>query len=115
MRIGDWKALTCPLDIRNLIQLGDTTYCATGGGLLLYHNSTFEVLTTVNGLYGIDLLSISKDSYNNIWIEFLRLKNYSEFLSYYILAIKIDALMRLLTLTLILPLSGCDIPFVPFF
>ena len=68
MRIGEWRALTCPLDIRNLIQLGDTTYCATGGGLLLYHNSTFEVLTTVNGLYGIDLLSISKDSYNNIWI-----------------------------------------------
>ena len=67
-RIGEWRALTCPLDIRNLIQLGDTTYCATGGGLLLYHNSTFEVLTTVNGLYGIDLLSISKDSYNNIWI-----------------------------------------------
>ena len=68
MRIGEWKALTCPLDVRDLIQLGDTTYCATGGGLLLYHNSTFEVLTTVNGLYGIDLLSISKDSYNNIWI-----------------------------------------------
>ena len=68
VRIGEWRALTCPLDIRNLIQLGDTTYCATGGGLLLYHNSTFEVLTTVNGLYGIDLLSISKDSYNNIWI-----------------------------------------------
>ena len=68
MRIGEWRALTCPLDIRNLVQLGDTTYCATGGGLLLYHNSTFEVLTTVNGLYGIDLLSISKDSYNNIWI-----------------------------------------------
>ena len=68
LRIGEWRALTCPLDIRNLIQLGDTTYCATGGGLLLYHNSTFEVLTTVNGLYGIDLLSISKDTYNNIWI-----------------------------------------------
>ena len=68
MRIGDWKALTCPLDVRDLIQLGDTTYCATGGGLLLYHNLTFEVLTTVNELYGIDLLSISKDSHNNIWI-----------------------------------------------
>ena len=68
VRISDWKALTCPLDVRDLIQLGDTTYCATGGGLLLYHNSTFEVLTTVNELYGIDLLSISKDNYNNIWI-----------------------------------------------
>ena len=68
VRIGDWKALTCPLDVRDLVQLGDTTYCATGGGLLLYHNSNFEVLTTVNGLHGIDLLSISKDSYNNIWI-----------------------------------------------
>ena len=68
MRIGDWKALTCPLDVRDIVQLGDTTYYATGGGILLYHNSTFEVLTTVNGLYGIDLLSISKDSHSNIWI-----------------------------------------------
>ena len=38
-----------------------------------------------------------------------------KYLIYYILAFKIEALMRLLTLTLILPLSGCDIPFVPFF
>ena len=68
MRIGDWKALTCPLEVRELIQLGDTTYCATGGGLLLYHNSIFEVITTVNGLNGIDLMSISKDGSNNIWI-----------------------------------------------
>ena len=66
--IGDWKALTCPLDVRDVIQLRDTTYCATGGGLLLFHDSSFEVLTTVDGLYGIDLLSISKDSYNNLWI-----------------------------------------------
>jgi len=35
---------------------------------LLFHNSTFEVLTTVHGLNGVDLLSISKDNYNNIWI-----------------------------------------------
>ena len=34
----------------------------------MYHNSTFEVLTTVHGLNGVDLLSISKDNYNNIWI-----------------------------------------------
>ena len=68
VRIGDWKALTCPLLVRDIVQLGDTTFCATGGGLLLYYNSTFEVLTTVNGLHGIDLLSISKDRDNNIWI-----------------------------------------------
>ena len=42
----------------------------------------------------------------NLWIKFLR---------NYILTIKIEDLMRLLALTLIVPLSGCDIPFVPFF
>lgn len=48
IRIGDWDALTSPLEIRDIFQRWDTTYCATGGCLLLYHNSTFEVLTTVN-------------------------------------------------------------------
>ncbi len=59
--------MTCPLEVRNLIQIGDTTYCATGGGLLLFQNPKFEVLTTVDGLHGIDLFQVSRDSYNNIW------------------------------------------------
>ena len=68
VRIGDWDAFTCPLELRDIVQIGDTTYCATGGGLLLYNNGDFEVYTTVDGLHRVDLLSISKDNYRNIWI-----------------------------------------------
>ena len=68
MRIGDWDAFTCPLELRDIVQIGDTTYCATGGGLMLYNNGDFEVYTTVDGLHKVDLFSISKDKYRNIWL-----------------------------------------------
>ena len=68
MRIGDWGALTCTLEIRDIVQIGDTTYCATGGGLMLYNNGNFEVYTTVDGLQKVDVSSISKDNYKNVWI-----------------------------------------------
>ena len=68
MRIGDWDAFTCPLEIRDIVQIGDTTYCATGGGLMLYNNGDFEVYTTVDGLHRVDLFSISKDKYRNVWL-----------------------------------------------
>ena len=35
---------------------------------MLYNNGNFEVYTTVDGLYKVDLSSISKDNYKNIWI-----------------------------------------------
>ncbi len=68
MRIGDWDAFTCPLELRDIVQIGDTTYCATGGGLMLYNNGDFEVYTTVDGLHRVDLFSISKDKYRNVWL-----------------------------------------------
>ncbi|SUZ95110.1 uncharacterized protein METZ01_LOCUS47964, partial [marine metagenome] len=68
VRIGDWDAFTCPLELRDIVQIGDTTYCATGGGLMLYNNGDFEVYTTVDGLHRVDLFSISKDKYRNVWL-----------------------------------------------
>lgn len=68
VNIGDWDALTCPLDVRDIVQIGDTSYCATGGGIMLYNNGDSEIYTTVDGIYKIDILSISNDSYNNLWI-----------------------------------------------
>ena len=68
MRIGDWDAFTCPLELRDIVQIGDTTYCATGGGLVSYNNGNFEVYTTVDGLHRVDLFSISKDKYRNVWL-----------------------------------------------
>ena len=35
---------------------------------MLYNNGNFEVYTTVDGLYKVDLSSISKDNYKNVWI-----------------------------------------------
>jgi len=68
VRIGDWDAFTCPLELRDIVQIGDTTYCATGGGLVSYNNGNFEVYTTVDGLHRVDLFSISKDKYRNVWL-----------------------------------------------
>ena len=68
VNIGDWDALTCPLDVRDIVQIGDTSYCATGGGIMLYNSGSSEIYTTVDGIYKIDILSISNDSYNNLWI-----------------------------------------------
>ena len=68
VRIGDWDAFTCPLELRDIIQIGDTTYCATGGGLMLYNNGDYEFFTTVDGLHRVDLFSISKDKYRNVWL-----------------------------------------------
>ena len=67
-KIGDWSALTCPLVIRDIVQGGDNTYCATGGGLMSYSNGSSKIYTTVEGLYKVDILSISIDIYNNIWL-----------------------------------------------
>ena len=35
---------------------------------MLYNNGDFEVYTTVDGLHGVDLFSIAKDNYNNVWV-----------------------------------------------
>ena len=48
------------------MHIGDTTYCATGGGLMLYNNGGFDVYSTVDGLHKVDISSISTDSYQNI-------------------------------------------------
>ena len=68
VNIGDWDAFTCPLDIRDIVQIGDSSYCATGGGIMLYNNGDSKIYTTVDGIYKVDILSISNDSYNNLWI-----------------------------------------------
>ncbi len=68
VNIGDWNAFTCPLDVRAIVQIGDSSYCATGGGILIYNNGDSEIYTTVDGIYKVDILSISNDSYNNLWI-----------------------------------------------
>jgi len=49
--------------------MGDTTYCVTGEGLMLYHNGNFGVYTTVNGSHSVDFSLIFDDNYKNAWIR----------------------------------------------
>ena len=68
VNIGEWDAYTSPLEIRGMIVTGDSIISATGGGVLIKNQNQFTTLTTINGIYGVDLSSIGKDNYNNIWI-----------------------------------------------
>jgi len=68
VRIGDWSALTSPLNVRDLIYLNDDLYCATEGGLFIIKDDSYETLTTIEGLEGVNLASISLDKDDNVWI-----------------------------------------------
>lgn len=70
VRIGDWDAFTSPLDVKMMIEMGDTVYCATDGGILKFDvaASSFETYTNLHGLSGTDIAAIAKDHKNQIWI-----------------------------------------------
>jgi len=68
VRVGEWKALTSPLDVRDVINLGDIIYGATKGGLLQIKNGVYTTFTTIEGLSGVDLSSIAVDNESNLWI-----------------------------------------------
>ena len=51
-----------------MVATGDSIISATGGGLLIKTQNGFTTLTTINGIHGVDLSSVGKDNYNNIWI-----------------------------------------------
>ena len=61
VRVGEWKALTSPLDVRDVISLGDVIYGATEGGLFQIKEGVYTTFTTIEGLKGIDLSSIAVD------------------------------------------------------
>lgn len=65
--IGEWGALTSSLKIRDVV-FGNKIYAATEGGLLEIDENEYRVLTTVNGLDGVDLLSIKSDQNSHLWI-----------------------------------------------
>ena len=68
VKIGDWKAYTSPLKINKTIIAGDSIICATEGGLLIKSGDNYNTLTTIDGLYSVDLSTIEKDSFGNFWI-----------------------------------------------
>ena len=68
VKIGDWGAYTSPLKINKTIITGDSIICATEGGLLIKSGDSYNTLTTIDGLYSVDLSTIEKDSFGNFWI-----------------------------------------------
>ena len=66
--IGDWRAYTSPLKINKTIVAPDSIICATEGGLLIKTVDSYKTLTTIDGIYSVDLSTIEKDSFGNFWI-----------------------------------------------
>ena len=65
--IGEWGALTSSLKIKDVV-FENKIYAATEGGLLEIDDNEYKVLTTVNGLDGVDLLSIKSDQNSHLWL-----------------------------------------------
>ena len=61
-RVGEWKALTSVMEIRDIVYLDETMYAATGGGIFEIKNNKYSVFTTIDGLKGVDryLLSLNE-------------------------------------------------------
>ena len=68
VRIGDWDALTCPLNIHDMVFSNDTVYFVTSGGLLVRTDDKFTTLTTIDGIIGVDIAAIADDSNGHLWL-----------------------------------------------
>ena len=68
VKVGDWNSLTSFLQIRDVELIENTLYTATEGGILSIKENDYSVITNINGLIGVDLLSIAKDNNDNLWI-----------------------------------------------
>ena len=67
-RVGEWKALTSVMEIRDIVYLDDAVYAATGGGIFEIKNNKYSVFTTIDGLKGVDLSAIAVDFRSQLWI-----------------------------------------------
>ena len=65
---GMWNSLTSFLQFRDVEFIDDRLYVATEGGILLIDEDEYSVISNIDGLNGVDILSIEKDDYNNLWI-----------------------------------------------
>ena len=68
VRIGEWKALTSPLNIRDILSLDGEWFAATEGGLFQISQDDTRTYTTVDGLKSVDLSAIAVDHNDHIWI-----------------------------------------------
>jgi hypothetical protein len=67
-RLGEWKALTSILNVRDVIYTEEAIYAATGGGVFEIKDGHYSTYTTIDGLLGVDLSSLTLDHQSNLWI-----------------------------------------------
>jgi len=65
---GMWNSLTSFLQVRDVEFIDGRLYFATEGGILLIDEDEYSVISNIDGLNGVDILSIEKDDYNNLWV-----------------------------------------------
>ena len=68
VRVGDWNSLTSCLQIRDIELIDNTLFAATEGGILTMVEQENNLITNIDGLNGVDILSIEKDKNDNLWI-----------------------------------------------
>ena len=68
VKVGEWNSLTSYLQIRDIEFIDNTLFAATEGGILSLFGDEYNIITNIDGLEGVDILSIEKDNFNNLWI-----------------------------------------------
>ena len=56
------------MQIRDIEFIENTLFAATEGGILTLVEQENNVITNIDGLNGVDILSIEKDMHDNLWI-----------------------------------------------
>ena len=67
-RVGEWEALTSVIEVNDVNIVGDVVYAATEGGIFEIRDKQYSVHTTIDGLIGVDLSTITVDSSSLLWI-----------------------------------------------
>ena len=67
-RLGEWKALTSILNVRDIIYTEEAIYAATGGGVFELKDEQYSTYTTIDGLNGVDLSCLTLDHQSNLWV-----------------------------------------------
>ncbi|HOX86585.1 MAG TPA: two-component regulator propeller domain-containing protein [bacterium] len=67
---GEWKTFTHTGDVRRFAVGEEAIWCATNGGLLRFdrQQSNFSVITNTEGLAGNDLVAVTVDQRNRVWV-----------------------------------------------
>ena len=68
--VGQWNSFTDMKSVRSAVQVGNSMWAATGGGVFVYDttNGSFTTFTNIDGLDTNDVLAIAFDGAHSIWV-----------------------------------------------